>query len=72
MASRTLHWNGVDLPEELRELPPGDYVLASVEHPPLLTPEEQDGLQRALDSLHAGNGRTREQVQHRIDAILRR
>ena len=30
-AARTLHWNGKDLPDELRDLPPGTYLLQSVE-----------------------------------------
>lgn len=71
-AARTLHWNGKDLPEELRELPPGTYVVESVDQPPLLTPDEEAGLIAALASLQAGKGRTIEQVQQAIDAILRR
>lgn len=70
--ARMLHWNGKDLPEELRELPPGTYVVESIDQPPLLTHDEESGLSAALASLHAGKGRTLEQVQQTIDAILRR
>jgi hypothetical protein len=71
-AARTLHWNGRDLPEELRELPPGTYVVESLDQPPLLTHDEETGLIAALASLQAGKGRTLEQVQQAVDAILRR
>jgi hypothetical protein len=71
-AARTLHWNGKDLPEELRGLPPGTYVVESVDQPPLLTDDEETGLIAALASLQAGKGCTREQVQQAIDAILHR
>jgi hypothetical protein len=39
---------------------------------PLLSPDEEAGLSTALASLRSGNGRTLEQVQQRINAILRR
>jgi hypothetical protein len=71
-STRTLHWNGKDLPEALQDLPPGTYVVEAVEQPSLLTAEEDRGLQTALASLQAGKGRTRAQVQQTIDTILRR
>ncbi|HET7506436.1 MAG TPA: hypothetical protein VFK02_35695 [Kofleriaceae bacterium] len=67
-----LRWNGKDLPEELRELPAGTYILEPVDEPIRLTPDEDRGLQAALASLREKNGRTLEQVQHTIDAILRK
>jgi hypothetical protein len=66
------HWNGKDLPEELHELPPGTYVVESLDQPPLLTEEEDAGLSAALGSLRAGKGRTLDQVRQTIDAILQR
>jgi hypothetical protein len=65
------HWNGKDLPQELQALPPGTYVVESIDQPPLLT-EEDAGLSAALASLRAGKGRTLEQVRQTIDAILQR
>jgi hypothetical protein len=65
------HWNGKDLPQELHALPPGTYVVESIDQPPLLT-EEDAGLSAALASLRAGKGRTLEQVRQTIDAILQR
>jgi hypothetical protein len=61
-----IHWNGTDLPEALRSLPPGDYVVAPVEAEPLLTSEEEDGLIEALASLRAGRGVDHEQVRSRV------
>jgi hypothetical protein len=70
--TRRLHWNGKDLPDELRDLSPGTYIVESVDQPALLTHDEESGLHAALASLQAGKGRTLEQVQHAIDAILHR
>ena len=70
--ARVLHWNGKDIPDELRELPAGTYVVEAVGEMPPLTQEEDEGLRRALASLRAGTGRTVEQVRRTIDSILRR
>ncbi len=72
VGARVLHWNGTDLPDELRELPAGTYVVEAVDEAPVLSAEDEKGLAEALASLRAGDGRTAEQVQQRIDAILRR
>jgi hypothetical protein len=61
-----IHWNGSDLPEALRNLPAGDYVVAPVDAVPLLSPEEEEGLIEALASLRAGHGVEHEQVRSRI------
>jgi hypothetical protein len=64
-AGRTLRWNGKDLPEELRDLPPGTYVFESIE-PPMLSHEQETALSAALTSLRAGNGRVLEQFGNAI------
>jgi hypothetical protein len=69
--ARVLRWNGHDLPDELRELPAGTYVVEAVDAP-LLTAEEDQGLERALASLRAGKGRSVDQVQQSIASILDR
>jgi hypothetical protein len=69
--ARVLRWNGKDLPEELRELPAGTYVVEAVD-PPLLTPEEDEGLEKALASLRAGKGRSLDQVRQTIASALDR
>jgi hypothetical protein len=67
-----IHWNGKDLPDALRDLPPGDYVLESVDDPPALSLDQDLGIEAAIGSLDAGKARTLEQVQQTIGAILRR
>ncbi len=70
--ARVLHWHGKDIPDELRELPAGTYVVEAVDSAPALTPDEDQGLADALASLRAGEGRTVDQVRRTIDPIIRR
>jgi hypothetical protein len=70
--ARVVHWNGKDVPDELRELPAGTYVLEPIERARPLNDEEEDGLRVAMTSLRAGKGRTIDQVRQSIDAVLRR
>ncbi|HUH04011.1 MAG TPA: hypothetical protein VML75_18570 [Kofleriaceae bacterium] len=68
---RVLHWNGTDIPEELRELPPGDYVLERLDAtPPPLTAEEEDGIRTALASRDAGRVVGHDEVRRSIDEML--
>ena len=43
-----VNWNGVDVPEELRALNKGRYVLVPIDEPPELTEEQEAGLEAAL------------------------
>lgn len=70
--ARVLHWNGKDLPDELRELPAGTYIVEAVDKAPALMPDEEQGLAEAPTSLRGGEGRTVGQVRQTIDSILRR
>ena len=70
--ARVLHWNGKDLPEELRDLPAGRYAVEAVDELAPLSPEEDEGIRQALAFLRAGKGRTIDQVRETIDAVLRR
>lgn len=70
--ARVLHWNGKDIPDELRELPAGTYVVEAVDEAPALSSDEEQGIAQALASLRAGQGRTTEQVRQRIDSLLRK
>ena len=45
-----VEWNGQDVPEQLRRLPAGRYVLASVDESVALSDEEEAGLIAALKS----------------------
>lgn len=48
-----VHWNGVDVPEELKSLKKGRYVLVPIDEPPELTEEHEAGLEEALASVRA-------------------
>jgi hypothetical protein len=61
-----IHWNGADLPDELRALPAGNYALEPAGDLTGLTPEEEEGLVSALASLRAGRGVPHEEVQARL------
>jgi hypothetical protein len=61
-----IHWNGRDLPAELKELPAGDYAVQPAEDVVALTPEEEAGLVAALESLQAGKGVAHEEVRKRV------
>jgi hypothetical protein len=58
MNLKVITWDGSRLPDELRELPPGRYVIAAIDEPPLLTDAEDAGIRAALDALDAGRGVT--------------
>jgi hypothetical protein len=50
-----LTWNGKDVPPELRDPPAGRYVVEAVdEQAPALTPEEEAGIEAALESYRQG------------------
>ena len=66
-----LHWNGKELPEALRRLPSGRYVLASVDTIVELTPEEEAGLDEAARSLDDGEGLSLDEVKGRLLGTLR-
>jgi hypothetical protein len=63
---RVLEWNGRDVPEELRSLPAGRYVVESVDEIPALTDEEEKGLAAALDAARRGEVFTVEEARQRI------
>ena len=49
--ARVVTWNGKDVPPELRELPAGrDVVEAVHEEAPALSPEDEAGIEAALES----------------------
>jgi hypothetical protein len=53
--TRILTWNGKDVPTELRDLPVGRDVVEAVEDAaPALTPEEEAGIEAALESYRQG------------------
>jgi hypothetical protein len=53
--ARVVTWNGKDVPPELRELPAGRYIVEAVEEEaPVLSPEEEAGIEAALESYRQG------------------
>jgi hypothetical protein len=65
-------WNGKDLPDELKELPAGRYVVEPVDDAPLLTEEEDEGLREAMRSLARGEGMPGELVRRRLETRTRK
>jgi hypothetical protein len=71
--ARVLTWNGKDVPAELRDLPAGRYVVEPVdEEAPALSPEEEAGIEAALESYRQGRVVDAERAREIIDAALRR
>ncbi|MGD0839259.1 MAG: hypothetical protein ABSB49_21695 [Polyangia bacterium] len=70
--SVVLNWNGKDVPQELRVLPEGRYVLDAVDVSPELSSDEEAGLEVGLESLRQGRGVDGSAVFHRIEENLRR
>jgi hypothetical protein len=70
--SRVLKWNGKDVPQELRSLPAGRYVVEAVDETPTLTPEEEAGLVEALHAIDRGEGESTQKVRRAIGRALKR
>lgn len=71
--ARLVNWNGRDLPPELRELPAGRYVMEPVEDKaPVLSPDEEVGIETALESYRQGRVVDAKRAREIIDAVLRR
>jgi hypothetical protein len=71
--ARVVTWNGTDVPAEMRELPAGRYVVAPVEdEAPALSPEQEAGLEAALESYRQGRHVDALAARKIIDAALRR
>ena len=67
-----LKWNGKELPNELRQLPEGRYVIEPVDDAPVLTEAEEQGIELALASVREGKGVNLAEARERIDRILGR
>ena len=66
-------WNGKDVPAELRELPPGRYVVEAIEaDAPALSPDEEAGIEAALESYRQGRVVDAKRARQIIDAALGR
>lgn len=67
-----INWDGGHIPEELQALPPGKYVLQPAEKLVALTPEEEAGIEQALQSIADGRGIAHDEVRKRILALQER
>ena len=64
-------WNGTDVPPELRDLPAGRYVVEAVEDEArALSPEEEAGIEAALESYRQGRVVDANRARKIIDAAL--
>jgi len=71
--ARVVTWNGKDVPPELRDLPAGRYVVEAVEdEAPALSPEEETGIEAALESYRQGRVVDAKRAREIIDAALGR
>lgn len=70
--TRVVTWNGKDVPPEFLELATGRYVVEPVEEAPVLTPEEEAGIEAALESYRQGRVVHAKRARQIIDAALRR
>jgi hypothetical protein len=66
-------WNGKDVPAELRDLPAGRYVIEPLDdRAPVLSPDEEAGLEAALESYRQGRVVDARRARQIIDAALGR
>jgi len=66
-------WNGKDVPPELRGLPAGRYLIEAVDdEAPALSPEEEAGIEAALESYRRGRVVDAHRARTGIDAALGR
>jgi hypothetical protein len=63
--ARTIDWDGKHVPEELRSLPPGKYVVAPVQDLSL-SADEEDGIRAAMEAVSSGLGTSLDQVKARV------
>ena len=69
--AKVVTWNGKDVPDELRELPAGRYVVEPVdEQAPARSPAEEAGIEAALESYRQGRVVDAKRARQIIDAAL--
>jgi hypothetical protein len=71
--ARVVTWNGRDVPAELRELPAGRYVVEAIDDDaPALSPDEEAGIEAALESYRQGRVVDSKRAREIIEATLGR
>lgn len=66
MTQYVVDWDGATLPSELRDLPPGRYVMEPLMDDDELTAEEEEGLLEAIAEDEAGLGVPWEEALRRL------
>ncbi len=75
MARRTrlVYWNAKDLPAGFRNLPAGRYLVEAVDgETPVLEPDEEAGIEAALESYRRGRVVDAKRAREIVDAALKR
>lgn len=67
-----LNGNGADLPEALRHLPPGRYVLEAIDEAPVLTEARDRDLRAAVQAADADLRVDGDVAEARLESRLRR
>ncbi len=72
-AARIVNWNGKDIPVEMRELPAGRYIVEAADNEALpLDPDEEAGIEAALESYRHGRIVDSKRAREIIETALRR
>ena len=74
MRPTIMKWDGTHVPDELKQLPPGHYLVGPAYEmwdEDELTPEEDAGIQLALDQLEAGQGVPLDEAIRQIRSRIR-
>jgi hypothetical protein len=70
---RIIEWDGTHIPDELRQLPPGRYLVSDPYwDDDELTEEEEAGVLLAIEEIDAGQGIPLEDAIREIRALARR
>ena len=71
--AKVVTWNGKDIPAELRELPAGRYVVEPIDYEaPTLSPDEEAGIEAALESYRQGRVVDAKRARQIIETALGR
>ncbi len=66
-----LNWDGEKVPEELRRLPRGRYVVESIDDAEPLTDDQEAGIVAAIESVAKGQGVKLDDAKRAVDGALR-
>ena len=72
LSTTIIDWDGTNFPEDMRELPPGRFIVQYVEEIDELTEEEEAGILHALAQVEAGDVFGIEDVMRDIRSRTRR